>query len=86
MSDGTTLEKNNQEWISIDSVPKNGTRFKALMKDGTIYEDTHWASDLSGCEQPPFEGFFKTSRPGEFVQIDTPKAWVPILNEMEAKL
>lgn len=29
------------------------------MADGAVIERAHWASDLSGEEQPPFQGWFR---------------------------
>lgn len=34
----------------------------------------HWASDLSGDEQPPFQGWFTASGRG-FIQISQPMFW-----------
>lgn len=71
-------------WQTISTAPKNGTSIEVQMISGKVYEDAHWASDLSGEEQPPFEGWFvpvKSSVDGRvmgFSQIATPKLWRPI--------
>ncbi len=63
------------DWWFIESAPKNSTWIEVKLKDGTIHK-AHWASDLSGEEQPPFQGWF-VSRPGcsGFYQIETPEFW-----------
>jgi hypothetical protein len=61
-------------WYPMAAFPKNCQRVQALMKDGTIHPDVHWASDLSGEEQPAFEGYFIPSGSG-FVEIAKPIAW-----------
>lgn len=67
-------------WLGMDSVPKNCSSFEALMKDGRIHPDVHWASDLSGEEQPSFRGFFVPCGDG-FSQIGTPIAWRPLVKK-----
>jgi len=49
----------------IKSVPKDCTHFIGFDIRGNIHSDVHYASDLSGEEQPPFEGFFDK----KYVQI-----------------
>ena len=66
-------------WLPIDSAPK-GVRVQVKMKDGTIYEDAHWASDLSGEEQPPFQGWYipvidSEGRESHFREIEEPVEW-----------
>ena len=69
----------------ITTAPKNATSIRVKMKDGTIYEDAHRASNLSGEEQPPFEGWFIPARDEKgkaiyFKPIDEPREWEPIIN------
>lgn len=52
------------------------------MRDGTVHEDAHWASDLSGEDQPPFEGWFRPvkdsdGRTSYYAYIGEPVAWRP---------
>lgn len=62
-----------KHWKPISDAPRNATWINVRMKDGTV-QRAHWASDLSGEEQPPFEGWFV--RDGEsFRQIAQPMAW-----------
>ena len=59
-------------WSSMDVAPKDGSWIEVELADGTICH-AHWCSDLSGEEQPPFEGWFAaygTSAKGKwFVQV-----------------
>jgi hypothetical protein len=67
-------------WQPIEAAPKNGTKIRALMHDGTRHHDVHWA-DGGGEDQPRYRGWFRPSRNDEdrfhFVGIDTPLAWKP---------
>jgi len=52
------------------------------MSDGIIHKDAHWASDLSGEEQPPFEGWFvpvkdQSGRILYYMEIREPVSWKP---------
>lgn len=60
---------------SMVNAPKNATEIQVLMKDGLI-QIAHWAQDLSGEEQPPFQGWFIKQGHG-YSQIDDPIAWKP---------
>lgn len=66
-------------WEKMELAPRSsrlGLRGKA--KDGTVIEDMHWASDLSGEDQPPFQGWFVPNTPGRgFVQV-LPVSWQPM--------
>ena len=44
-------------WSEMSVAPKTTERIEVELKDGSIVE-AHWASDLSGEEQPPFQGWF----------------------------
>lgn len=50
----------NEGWNNLSTAPRNATWFEGLTKDYEI-EKVHYASDLSGEDQPPFQGFFKKS-------------------------
>lgn len=64
-------------WKDIKTAPKDATEVSVRLSDGTIYERAHWASNLSGEEQPPFEGWFV--RAGSyFAGIPDPVEWRPI--------
>ncbi len=69
-------------WQPIMSAPKNATEIEVKMKDGEIYPKAHWASDLSGEEHPPFQGWFvPTIIDNEVVgysEIAQPIEWRPI--------
>lgn len=70
-------------WRAMSTAPKAGypiQHIRVKMADGSIHEDAHWASDLSGEEQPAFEGWFVPSGAG-FHGIDTPIAWMPMAGE-----
>lgn len=75
---GSTAER----WLPMTSAPKNCTHVRVLMKEGTVHEDAHWASDLSGEDQPPFEGWFipvkdSQGKTAYYCGIPKPKAWMP---------
>lgn len=64
----------NTSWQPMSSAPRNATWVELRGKDGLV-ERAHWASDLSGEDQPPFEGWFKESTKC-FVGINfEPVAW-----------
>jgi hypothetical protein len=67
-------------WQPIETAPKNGTKILALMRDGTIHRETHWA-DGGGEDQPPFRGWFipemKDHKILFYRGIETPLAWKP---------
>lgn len=44
-------------WEPMKTAPRDATEIVGLMPDGNE-RTIHWASDLSGSEQPPFEGWF----------------------------
>ena len=71
------------EWQPMKSAPKNATWVEVLLANGRSVQRAHWASNLSGEEQPPFEGWFYEREVGSgkgsgYHQI-TPKpiAWRP---------
>jgi hypothetical protein len=60
-----------------------GRTVRVKLESGEIL-DAHFAQDLSGEEQPPFQGWFKLRSKKHpeygYVQIDCPIAWKPIAN------
>lgn len=68
------------DWKPILTAPRNCTHLRVMMWDGTIHEDAHWASDFSGDEQPPFDGWFvpvndSSGKVTSYSGIKTPKWW-----------
>jgi hypothetical protein len=62
------------EWQPISSATKTAKWVIVKMKDGTIHR-AHWASDLSGEEQPAFQGWFiQWGR--DMSQIAEPVQWM----------
>jgi hypothetical protein len=70
------------DWSLMDSAPRNAQWIEILQADGVNTCVAHWASDLSGEEQPPFEGWFRdqgTANGKQFAQIvPDPIAWRPL--------
>jgi hypothetical protein len=64
------------DWQHMDTAPKNATEVEVLTRDDKIVV-AHWASDLSGEEQPPFRGWF-VRKASYFGEIETPKEWRPL--------
>lgn len=48
---------------------------EVLSKDEKTVIEAHWASDRSGEEQPPFEGWFTKAGSSGYVQISDPISW-----------
>ena len=48
---------------------------EVLLPDEKTIVLGHWASDLSGEEQPPFEGWFTKSGEHRYCQITDPISW-----------
>jgi hypothetical protein len=65
----------SDEWRSMKTAPHNASWVDVKMPDGTV-QRAHWASDLSGDDQPPFEGWFKNCGTYYGV-IPDPVAWRP---------
>lgn len=63
-------------WQPINTAPKNATWVRVKMRDGRVLK-AHWASDLSGEEQPPFEGWF-IDKGTYMAGIETPEYWKPL--------
>jgi len=66
-------------WKSIDEAPK-GEIVEVMLPDEKTIVEAHWASDLSGEEQPPFEGWFTKCGEKSYSQIKKPIAW-RVINE-----
>jgi len=64
-----------EDWRLMKSAPKTATWVQVRLKDGSIIR-AHYAEDLSGEEQPPFQGWFKDGG-NQFVEV-YPIAWRPI--------
>lgn len=62
----------------IGTPPFDAQWVEVMMPDGTTHV-AHWASDLSGEEQPAFEGWY-IGREGEgpYLGINTPDLWRPL--------
>lgn len=76
------LEK-NLEWQPIETAPKDSTDVllfgKQFHNSGLKKFIGHWASDLSGEEQPPFEGWFYLISHGEYSSCwEAPTHWMPL--------
>lgn len=54
-------------------------RVRAMLDDGMIVDDLHFAEDMSGEEQPPFSGWFIPVGQHSFHGLDhkKPIAWQP---------
>ena len=59
-------------WSEMAVAPKTGATIEVKLQDGTIIT-AHWAQDLTGEEQPPFQGWFDEYRNQVF-----PVHWRPI--------
>lgn len=73
----------SEEWQPMTSAPKNATEIRVRMADGSVIERAHWASDMSGEEQPPFRGWFKPIFRSDgsvsfYADIGEPAAWMPV--------
>lgn len=64
----------SEAWQPMASAPRNATWVQVKMKTGETME-AHWASDLSGEDQPPFEGWFTHGGENYFRWIPDPIAW-----------
>jgi len=74
---GDSLEPVGSEpWHTMSTAPHNARWVQVKMRDGQIMR-AHWASDLSGEEQPAFEGWFVDA--GTYMcGIDDPVMWRPM--------
>jgi hypothetical protein len=63
------------DWQDLKTHPKNTKWVEGLQKNNEIVK-CHYACDLSGEEQPAFEGFFKDCG-SYFAEVDIIK-WRPI--------
>ena len=70
----------------IETAPKNATWVKVFVEDGQEHV-AHYASDLSGSEQPPYRGWFVRARFGNgYRQIPEPVGWRPLTADEVAAL
>lgn len=63
-------------WWPMESAPKDATWFIGLLASGEVCR-VHYASDLSGSEQPPFQGFFRQTGRASYAGCD-PTHWLPL--------
>ncbi len=64
-------------WHSMTTAPKGGlVEVILLLKDGKEVTG-HWASDLSGEDQPAFEGWFKRVSQYSCMEVN-PVGWKPV--------
>lgn len=75
------------DWEPIATAPK-GRNIRVRLADGRIYDEAHWASDLSGEEQPPFRGWFAPLKREDgsvsyYHAIQDPIEWMHILPKGE---
>jgi len=73
-SDDIIYQYGENAWKTIAEAPKAQT-VEVLLSDEKTIVEAHWASDLSGEEQPPFEGWFVKAGEHSYSQIKTPVAW-----------
>ncbi|MFA4971809.1 MAG: FYVE zinc finger domain-containing protein [bacterium] len=70
-------------WNPMATAPRTAQNVRVMMSDGTVHEEAHWASDKSGEDQPPFEGWFVAVRSEEtgavvaYRGIPDPVGWQP---------
>ena len=62
-------------WQPMNEAPCDGTWVIGKLSDGRVVV-MHWAEDLSGEEQPPFRGWFKSC--GSYMAGVDPVAWRPV--------
>lgn len=76
------------EWLDLDDAPQDSRWIVGQLADGSQVR-MHYASDLSGSEQPPFAGFFKAvvDRDGRIVRFDevNPRRWRPLDEREQAQ-
>ncbi len=75
--------KREYYWLDPKDAPRNATWFIGKLKDGDVCK-VHYACDLSGEEQPAFEGFFRSSG-SHNSQVDL-IGWMPLLDKIEPPL
>jgi hypothetical protein len=69
------------DWRTMESAPKNATWVE--VDTGTRIVRAHWASNLSGEEQPPFEGWFEDKGSYFAAVFPSPIRWRPIVDVAE---
>jgi hypothetical protein len=60
-------------WQPVETAPK-GKTVEVQLRSGKLLE-AHYAQDLSGEEQPPFQGWFRHVSPSSCAGIETPIRW-----------
>lgn len=78
------IQRYHAGWRPMKDAPRNATEVELLLDDDQSVV-AHFARDLSGEFQQPFEGwFFRHPESNEFRSVwSTPVAWRPILRETE---
>lgn len=74
------IEWRDGRWDPMSSAPCRGypiLQIRGRENDGRIFEPMHWASDLSGEEQPAFEGWFVPMGEKSWAQVH-PVEWQPL--------
>ena len=66
----------DDSWQPIKTAPRNASWVQVMTSEGTVHR-AHWASDLSGEDQPPFEGWF-IDMESYMLGIPWPVAWRPL--------
>lgn len=72
------------DWQPISTAPMNSEWVEVKLKGGAVYV-AHYASDLSGEEQSPFEGWFTGMYDPFFRQIAEPEMWRPYVKPTKDK-
>jgi hypothetical protein len=65
-------------WDDLSSAPKDCTNVRGRDADGKLLEPMHWASDLSGEDQPAFHGWFLPYKEGGGFYQCRPVSWQPL--------
>jgi hypothetical protein len=67
------------------TAPKNARDVRVKLAGGRVVERAHWASDLTGEEQPAFQGWFEPIKDsnGAFLHYAEvqPVFWMPVTPE-----
>ncbi len=68
------------KWKTMESAPKDAREVLVLVERNGIrfVMVAHWASDLSGEEQPAFRGWFYNTGYGYNALPADPKMWHPL--------
>lgn len=67
---------------TVNTAPRNATWIMGYYADDKSTKIIHWAQDLSGEDQPPFQGWFNE----RFAQVDTPDGWRKLTRKEKREL